>query len=264
MVALHRITAVYLRHIYLVPRSINDFIDRIFFPFFDMIRFGFMACWIQWLLKSVGNGVTVEMLALIIAWHVLYFTSIQMVHSLLEEINSNNLLNLFSSPVLLREWVYAVVLVTVVKGIFTAAFGGFTCWLIYGVNPLFLDWLLIPQFVLAWLSGLVVGMLGCAGVINWGDRAKNLSWSTAWVFSPFMGAFYPLHVLPLWAQKIGYCLPMTYIFENIRFIIATGRSSHAYTAISVGLAMLLLVVFTQLFYRTFERTRRLSFDHLYN
>ncbi|MBS0634138.1 MAG: ABC transporter permease [Verrucomicrobia bacterium] len=42
------------------------------------------------------------------------------------------------------------------------------------------------------------------------------------LFAPFSDVFYPVSVLPTWAQHISWCLPTTYIFEGVRIILHKG------------------------------------------
>ena len=264
MISFQRIAAIFMRHAYAVPRNVSELIERVFFPFFDMIRFGFMSYWIAWLVQSTSHSVTLEMLVSILAWHLTYFCSIEFTLALLEELSSKNMMNLYSSPLKLIEWIIAALLVAASKALFSVLFGCCVVMMLYGVNPLALGWILLPQALLALLCGWSIALIGSIGVICWGERAKNLSWATAWFFSPFMAAFYPLHVLPGWAQKIGYCLPMTYMFENMRMIAATGRCDYAYLATGFAIVLVAFPLLIVAFMRVFRKTLNRGFDHLYN
>lgn len=264
MIALHRMMGIYLRFMYLVPRSIADFVDRFFFPTFDMIRFGFMSYWMQDLLQLKSDALTSEMLVVILCWHSLYFASMELTMLLLEEVSSRNLMNLYASPLRIQEWLSGVMLVSATKAVFTLSYGGLVGWVMYGINPLSVGWWLIPHLLLAVLCGWCIGVLGSTGVMMWGERAKSLSWATAWIFTPFMACFYPIKVLPLWAQKIGYYLPMTYLFENVRQLAATGDCNKQYLLIGFSLASAALVLLICSFFKAFKRNGAYGFDRLYN
>jgi ABC-2 type transport system permease protein len=49
-----------------------------------------------------------------------------------------------------------------------------------------------------------------------GKRGIELGFVIAWFLAPFSGAFYPLEILPTWAQKFSSLLPMSYVFQGMR------------------------------------------------
>jgi len=41
---------------------------------------------------------------------------------------------------------------------------------------------------------------------------------------PFSGAYYPIEVLPAWAQKVSAMLPMSYVFTGMRQYVLHNQS----------------------------------------
>lgn len=57
------------------------------------------------------------------------------------------------------------------------------------------------------------------------------------LLSPVVGVFYPLDVLPPWLRAIGHALPPSYVFENMRAVVAGSGASAEDLAIAVALAL---------------------------
>jgi hypothetical protein len=49
-----------------------------------------------------------------------------------------------------------------------------------------------------------------------------LAWTGVVLLSPFSAIYYPLSILPLWAQKVAALIPTSYLFEAGREVISTG------------------------------------------
>jgi ABC-2 type transport system permease protein len=56
-----------------------------------------------------------------------------------------------------------------------------------------------------------------------GPASEWLIWPIPTLVSPFVGAFYPISVLPPWMQLISHALPPSYMFEGMRTMVA-GRA----------------------------------------
>ena len=82
-----------------------------------------------------------------------------------------------------------------------------------------------------------------------------LAWMVAFIFAPFSAVFYPLHVLPQWAQGIAWCLPTTYVFEGMRSILSSGYFPVHYFWISLLLDAVYLAIALAVFRFAFEKTR---------
>ena len=105
------------------------------------------------------------------------------------------------------------------------------------------------------ISGWVIGFLAASVVIYWGQRLQMLAWMTAYIFAPFSAVYYPVTVLPPWAQKIAWSLPTTYIFEGMRSILRGGAFPWGDFFICFGLNILYLFLMIALFCKTFEKSR---------
>jgi ABC-2 type transport system permease protein len=125
-----------------------------------------------------------------------------------------------------------------------------------------LGWMLLPFLFSLLLSGLFIGFFTTAFVMCWGRKALFFAWTVSWFFSPFSSVYYPLNILPQWAQIIGKMLPMVYAFEGIRTALTTHVFSYQNFIISVILNIVYLVASMIFFAYMFERSRVKGFTSL--
>lgn len=216
---LYRIKALILRYLMLTFRDFHRFIDLIYWPILDIIIWGFTARWIQ---SNEHDSLSAILLTSLVFWQVLFRAQVEVSFNFLDELWSHNLANLFSTPVTLFEWISAVMVVGLLKSIFTFLLGTVAIWVLYNLLVFKTGFILIPFLFLIVMSGWVIGFLTTAAVAYWGQKVQTLVWVLAWFFAPFSGVFYPISVLPYWGRGIAAIIPMSYFFETVRGTVATG------------------------------------------
>jgi ABC-2 type transport system permease protein len=103
------------------------------------------------------------------------------------------------------------------------------------------------------LTGWWVGF-GVAGIIlRYGTRVQTLAWSLVAVFAPFSAIYYPLSILPHWAQMVAAVIPVSYIFEGSRQIIATGQIDMSKLIVSFVLNALYILLSFLFLERSFKK-----------
>ena len=98
--AYHRIAALVIRHLYLYRRSLPRVMEIIYWPFLDLVVWGFITVYLATFQGQMPAVVTFLLGALIL-WDVLFRSQQGITISFLEEIWARNLMNLFASPCLL-------------------------------------------------------------------------------------------------------------------------------------------------------------------
>jgi ABC-2 type transport system permease protein len=73
--------------------------------------------------------------------------------------------------------------------------------------------------------------------------------------APFSAVYYPVDVLPPWAQAISSALPMTYVFEGMRKVLRGAPMPLHELLVSFGLNILYLSLTILFFGWMFERSR---------
>ncbi len=250
---LYRVHAIMLRHLMLTFRVLHRTIDIVYWPLLNIILWGCNSLWHQ---QSESPKVTFMLLTALLLWQILFRANMEVCYSLLDELRSNNFCNVFSTPLTLPEWMLAVIGIGFLKSFFTFAFGAFCIWLLYALQIISLGWHLIPFLLLIIVVGWSVGFLTASCIISWGQHVEGLMWVVVWGFVPLSGIFFPISVLPTYAQRIAYCLPQPYLFDGIRAYIETGIMPTHLLMKGFFLSIIYFGLSLAFFYYCFEKSKR--------
>ena len=141
----------------------------------------------------------------------------------MEDIWTQNIVNIFVSPLKIWEWIvatflYGIIKITIIVTILSLLAIALYHFDITNTQGLYL----IPMAANLLLFGWAIGMITAALVIRWGHAAEALIWGIPFLIQPLSASFYPLSILPIWCQWIALGFPSTYIFEGMRQVIQTG------------------------------------------
>ncbi|HTL71003.1 MAG TPA: ABC transporter permease, partial [Candidatus Eisenbacteria bacterium] len=181
-------------------------------------------------------GLGAALINAMIFWDILYRSQQGVSVSFVEDIWTQNIVNLLVSPLRLREWIAATFLYGLMKTalivcILTAIAGAL--YHFYLLDSLHF-WLLPLVFNLL-LFGWALGIFTASLVIRWGHAAEALIWGIPFLVQPFSAIFYPLDVLPAPMRAVSRLLPSTYVFEGMREVIRTGSMPAFYFWTGFGL-----------------------------
>lgn len=255
-----RILGVFFRYFYPMFRSLNILIDLFYWPLVDILLWGLTSIWIQ-RVQHVSNLPLILMTALIF-WQIAYRGTYEIAVNLLQEFWNRNLVNIFSTPLKLSEWSFGVILLSLFKLCITIGFGALIVYLLYVLNIFTIGWLFLPFTLSLIIFGWTMGFLASSLIIYFGQQFEALGWCIPFIFAPFSAVFYPIHMLPLWAQKIGWCIPTTYIFEGMREILNSRTMPSSYFWISMGLNLIYLILALIFFKYMFEKSRKKGLSRL--
>jgi ABC-2 type transport system permease protein len=221
----------------------------IYWPVIDILIWGITG---QWLGGAAGNSVMVSLLSGLILWNVIWRSQSEISRNLIDELWNNNLVNLFSTPLSLKEWLLGVILLSVGKTVFTMLILSVVVALLYSVNIYAIGWWLIPFFVCAVMTGWWVGFISAGIVIRHGQKVQTVVWTLPGILLPFSVVFFPLANLPSFLHPISYLLPSTYIFESMRALLYTQTIDPKFIAISFGLNIIYLILSIIWFLKSFK------------
>lgn len=251
--SLSRILGVFFRYWKVLFRGSHSTADLFYWPFVDILLWGLTSVWMQ-KTQNIPQLPLIFMTGLIF-WQVVWRGSIDIPVNLLQEFWNRNLVNLFSTPLKISEWSVGVILLCLCKLCITILFGSFVVYLLYALNVFTIGWLFLPFVVALIMFGWAIGFFASSAVVYWGQQLEAFAWMVAFIFAPFSGVFYPVDILPVWAQAISWSLPTTYIFEGMRSILVTGTFPISHLVISLSLDLVYLVVAFALFQYMFEKSR---------
>jgi ABC-2 type transport system permease protein len=205
-------------------------------------------------------GPDVPHLALIILtgvvfWQVVWRANYEISVNLLEEFWNQNLVNLFATPLSVWEWSVGLVVLGLMKNVITLLVGAGAVWLLYKLNIFAVGWLILPFLFSLLISGWFMGFAASGVIIYYGRRLQSIAWMAGFALAPFSAVYYPVDVLPRWAQIIASALPMTYVFEGMRKVLRGAPLPIEDLLISFGLNILYLSLTILFFGWMFERSR---------
>jgi ABC-2 type transport system permease protein len=221
----------------------------------DMVLWGFITKYLN-TVSSAGFDFVPVFLGAVLLWD--FFTRVMhgVTMAFMEDVWSRNFLNIFASPLSISEYVSGLVL----SSIGTSSIGLVVMLVlastIFGLSFLAYGIALIPFLLVLFLFGIALGILGAGIVLRFGPASEWFIWPVPALVSPFAGVFYPVSTLPLWMQYICWALPPSYIFENVRAIVAGRPASLPMLAIGTALAVLDVVLACWFFARVYRHSVR--------
>lgn len=218
----NRIYAIILRYLYAEP-ILNRIYKISYWNILNIVIWGTTSKWIQTQTNNPELGLII--LTGLAFWQIVFRVNIETAKNLSQELNDKNLVNLFSSPLNLSEWICAISILNLIETILVILIGSLLIKITYSINIMKLGWIVIPSTILLWISGLFIGFLICSILIRAGKRVQDLIYSLGYIFAPFSAIYYPAYMMPGWVKYISIFLPTTYVFENIRYIISNGQSN---------------------------------------
>jgi ABC-2 type transport system permease protein len=249
----NRIKAVFFRYFYVLLKGPQQLSDLFYWPLIDILLWGLTAPWVA--TQNAEAHFPLMLMTGLILWQIAWRGSVDVSISLLQEFWHRNLVNLFSSPLKVSEWGAGIVLLCLCKFCITITFGVGLVYFFYGLNVFVIGWFFVPFAILLLLFGWTLGLIAASLIIYWGQQLEALAWMVGYLFVPFSAVFYPVSILPSWAQTLGWCLPSTYVFEGMRKILQGGTVPISYFGMAASLALLYLSLSLWLFHFAFQKSR---------
>ena len=248
---LGRIGGLLSRHMYLYKRSFARMLEIFYWPFLDLVVWGFITMY----LKDAGvslHGAVAFFLGALILWDVLFRSQQGVAVSFLEEMWSRNLMNLFASPLTVGEYLASTMIMSIFKVIAVASIMMVFAWVFYSYDMLKIGLSLLPFIMNLVLSGWIIGVLTTSIIMRFGQQAEVLAWGMVFLFQPISCVFYPLDVLPPILQSIAWMIPPAHIFEGMRTVLVDGVTPMNHILWATGLNLFFFVVIVAWFYHTFN------------
>ncbi|OGK15087.1 hypothetical protein A2774_01395 [Candidatus Roizmanbacteria bacterium RIFCSPHIGHO2_01_FULL_39_12c] len=236
----HRIYGMILRYMYYFKHSFDRISDTFYWPTLDLVMWGLTSVYAKSFMPQ-GSQIILVILSGIIFWIIIWRGQYEITVNLLEELWNRNLVNIFSSPLKFSEWVVSFIIVGVIKAIISFTFAVFMAFLLYKIKVFELGFYVIPFIISLLLTGWCVGFFVAGIILRFGSKLQTLAWSFVWVLGPFSAIYYPVSLLPEWAQIVSSALPTSYIFEGLREVIYSGRLDYSKLMMSFALNSVYLI-----------------------
>ena len=213
-----RVSAMMLRHWYLLRSSWPRLLDLIYWPTVQMVTWGFLQYYIAsnagFFARAGGTFIGAVLL-----WDILFRGQLGFSISFLEEMYSRNLGNIMMSPLRPFEFIIALMVISVVRLLIGAVPVTFLAIGFFGFNLYGFGFALVAFFFNLMLTSWAIGIFVSGLILRNGMGAENLAWSVMFLLMPLACVYYPVATLPDWLQPVAWLLPPTYVFEGMRTLV---------------------------------------------
>jgi ABC-2 type transport system permease protein len=259
----YRIQAVVLRHIYETRRNFDRLTDMVYWPVLDIIMWGFFSLYLTRSHNLQPNAVSF-LFGAIILWNLFRNFQRDMAVGFLAELWSRNLINLFSTPLTVSEYIAGLIVVNLLKAMVGLIVASLVAWFCYSYNFFPILPLLIPFMLGLILFALAVGVMITGLIFRYSTSIQGISWSFVGILMPISCVFYPFSLLPAFLRPIAWALPTTHAFEGMREALADQGFSllHFYwcMALNIGYLLLSVIFFKIIFESARARGLLVKFD----
>ena len=256
MISFASMWAVGLRHTRMWQRDPNLLLSGLYWPVLDILIWGFLGSWIQQ--SQMAQFHNYEMVALlgVLLWQVVGRGCSIIGMTFNEELWSNNVVNLFSLPIRTVEWMGGAILFYTIMMFITTIVCMMVMFIVYDLS----FWPLVSTFLIfvppLFFAGIWLGFTCLQIVVTLGKRGIELGYVIAWFLLPFSGAYYPVEVLPGWAQIVSSFIPMSYVFQGMRGYLMRQQDPTPYLIKGYALSILYATCAIILFIYCFNRSKR--------
>jgi ABC-2 type transport system permease protein len=215
---IYRIEALIYRYVFLLKRELGKLSEVFYWPTMDVIIWGFVSVYLNKTSTDLSFVANIFLSGMIL-WNIFNNTTKSISVSLLDDIWSRNLANLFASPLTHTEFLTATIFLSLIKIIATLLTTVLIAFLFYSYNLFGIGFSLWVYFINLVLFGWSVGIITSALILRFGTKVEDFAWSMPWVFTPFAAVWYPVSILPGFIKVIAYIFPVSHVFEGMRGIV---------------------------------------------
>ncbi len=249
-----RIAAMILRYTYLLRSSWPRILELAYWPTVQMIMWGLITKFFMGhsTLVAQASGL---LISAVLLWDVLFRSQLGVTLPFYEELYSRNLGHLFVSPLKPYELVLSLIGISVIRtlvGIIPAALLAIP---LYHYSIFDLGLPLIAFFMNLLVMGWAMGIIIAGLVLKYGLGAESLAWVAVFAIAPISGIYYPIEILPGWAQGIAVALPSSHVFEGMRSVLLDNSFSTYHFLMAAGLNVVYIIIAMLIFLRIFQVAR---------
>jgi len=223
--------AVAVRNALMASRNVFFFFELLFWPFVGVLSIGLMTRFL-----ALTDEQAAFVLVGTIALSVVNVCQLEVAYAVLLDVWSKSMKHQFLAPIGVRHLTVGSWIVGMVRGgvlfVLLAAVG----WWAFGFRVLAPGAGAVALFVLGcFLTAWIVGVLVCALITLFGNRAEAFAWASVNLVLVLAGIYYPVSVLPESLAILARLIPLTYFLDAYRAHF--GFASEFAAPIATGLAL---------------------------
>ena len=249
-----RIWGMMLRNWYVWIRDLDRIFDAFWWAFFDLATWGLMSSYFAKLYGS--DNMMMLILTGVIFWSILARSQWEITVSMIIESWERNLINIFTTPITVAEFLASSILLGLGKLLLVLLFMAGVTLLFYQYNIFTaLHWEIIPLLASLFLTCIWIALVVNALILRFGKQVISFAWTLVFIINPLSGVVYPISSLPPVLQTLAKFVPTSYVFEAMRRLLLTGTMDWGLVGISVVLNAGYVVLGVIVFFRTFRQAR---------
>lgn len=251
---INRILAIAQQEYFITKRSLEVIFDLFIYSSLTVVAFSFISKY----LAGSDNEIAAYYLVIgLLLWEVVRIGQYSITVSVLWNVWSRNLSNMFVTPLSASEYLISLMVTSLLKSIFVFILLGFIVYFVSGLEILKIGVInLILHFINLTLFAWSMGVLITGIIFRFGTRIQALSWGLIFIFQPLTASFFPVSILPLPLQYVSYTIPATYVFESARKNFTNPAVDWNNFTIAFALNIVYLLVSVLLFYYLFRKSRQ--------
>ena len=216
-----RIAAMIERYIYLIRGSWVRIIELTYWPFLQMLMWGFMQLYLAEAssLFAQAGGL---LIGAVLLWDILFRAQIGFSICFLEEMWARNLGQLLLSPLRANEFLVALSAMSLIRLSVGLVPVTVLAYFLFDFNLFGFGLVLAAFFANLVLTSWSLALFSTGIVMRYGLGAEEFAWSLAFIMLPLCCVYYPVSILPEWLQPLALALPPTHVFEGMRALVIDG------------------------------------------
>ena len=241
------------KYYYITINRVDKIFDLFYWPVVGLLVWGFTTYYLR---EFTGDAILHIFLGGTVLWIFFQRAAQDIAVYLLEDFWSQNLFNLFATPLKSLELMVSIIIFGTLRSVISFVFLIFVALFLYSFNIFDAGIFVIAlgTFNLL-LSGWAVGLLSSSMIFRYGVRIQVLAWSIPFLILPFSAVYYPLETVPVWIQSVASLLPTTYVFEAMRYGFEQGGILWGHMGIAFALNIVLILALGWNFSRSVEKAR---------
>lgn len=214
-----RMRGVYRRLLLELLNNKSELFEIISWALLDLLAWGLLASFIERGDVDLPLPITF-LIGSALLWAVMFRFQIGSSSSFLYEAWSGNALAVLASPITPLEYflggvAFSLTVTAAQLGVMAAI-----AWIGFGFALSSLGPAIVPFFGILALFGLALSLIVAGLIFRYGHGANMLAWTLSGLLQPLSAVYYPVAVLPGWAQAAAQALPTTHAFEGMRAVLA--------------------------------------------
>ncbi len=250
-----RVFAIVLRQFYLIRASFSRFLPLFVWVAVDIVLWGFLTRYLNSVAPSGFNFVS-AMLGAVLLWDFFIRIMQGVTMAFFEDVWSRNFLNIFSTPLMVSEYLTGLVASSVATSMVGVIAMVIIATTIFGLSFLSYGAVIAPCLLVLFMFGIALGIAASALVLRLGPAAEWFIWPIPAIISPFVGVLYPLSVLPVWMRAVSCLLPPAYVFETLRSVVSGHAAAWPGLVVAVIEAAGYIVLACRIFNATYHHAVR--------